>query len=173
MHWELHKYCVIVCACAKVLTVFGQWSMVCAVNGLWCLDVISCILAACLLCLSGRSPEADGSCVCVCVCVCFCRKLSRARSPRPLKIKRWNMQCKLNAILSWNKIGEFWIGALLWSDCVIYIWLLTLTAVFFCCPESVEEQPSYNRLLFNLVVPSLLQGRQRAKLNQDNPGRQR
>ena len=47
-----------------------------------------------LLCLSGQSPEAYGShrvfvcvCMCVCVCVCFCRKLSRARSLHPLKIK--------------------------------------------------------------------------------------
>ena len=40
--------------------------------------------------------------------------------------------------------------ALLWSYGVIYVWLLTLMAIFRC-PESVEEQPAYKGLLFNLV----------------------
>ena len=40
----------------------------------------------------------------------------------------------------------------------------------FRCPGSVEKQPAYNRLLFNLVVLSVPQGRQWAKLNRDNPG---
>ena len=52
---------------------------------------------------------------------------------------------------------------------MIYVRLLTLTAVFRC-PESIEEQAAYKGLLFNLVpvVPSVPQGRQRAELNQDN-----
>ena len=104
-------------------------------------------------------------------CLCFRRKLSRARSPRPLKIKRWNLQCKLNTILSWNEIGGFWIDGFiveLWRDlCSV----AHLTAVFRC-PESVEEQPAYNGLVFNLVVPSVphVQSRQWAKLNRENPG---
>ena len=53
------------------------------------------------------------------LCLCVCAKLSRALSPCPLKIKHWNLQCKLNTILSWNKIGGFWIGSFiveLWCD---------------------------------------------------------
>ena len=74
-----------------------------------------------LLCLGGRSPRHTVVvvCLCVCMCVCFRRKLSRARSPRPLKIKLWNLQCKLNTILSWNESGGFWIGGFivkLWHD---------------------------------------------------------
>ena len=46
-----------------------------------------------------RPTEAYGSRR-VFVCLCFRRKLSRARSPRPLKIKRLNLQRKLNTILS-------------------------------------------------------------------------
>ena len=57
------------------------------------------------------------------------------------------------------KLVDFGLVALLWSYGVIYVRLLTLTAVFRC-PESVEEQPAYNGLLFNLVVPSGPQGRQ-------------
>ena len=57
------------------------------------------------------------------------------------------------------KLVNFGLGALLWSYGVIYVQLLTLTAVF-CCPESVEKQPDYNGLLFNLAVPSVPQGRQ-------------
>ena len=57
------------------------------------------------------------------------------------------------------KLVDFGLVALLWSYGVIYIRLLTLTAAFRCL-ESVEEQPAYNRLLFNLVVPSVPQGRQ-------------
>ena len=111
--------------------------------------------------------------VCLCVCLCFCRKLSRAPSPHQLKIKHWNVQCKLNAILSWNEIGECWIDGFiveLWCDLHL---VAHLDSCFFCCPESVEKQPDYNRLLFYLVVPSVPQGRQWAKLNRDNPGRWR
>ena len=57
------------------------------------------------------------------------------------------------------KLVDFGLMALLWSYGVIYIRLLTLTAVFHCL-ESVEEQPAYNGLLFNLVVLSVPQGRQ-------------
>ena len=57
------------------------------------------------------------------------------------------------------KLVDFGLMALLWSYGVIYVWLLTLTAIFRC-PESVEEQPAYNGLLFNLAVPSVPQGRQ-------------
>ena len=102
----------------------------------------------------------------MCLCVCFCRKLSRARSPRPLKIKHWNMQCKRTTILFWNEIGGFWIGWFiveLWPD-------LRLVAHLDGCfrsPETVEEQAAYNGLLFNLVVPSVPQGRRWAKLNWD------
>ena len=58
------------------------------------------------------------------------------------------------------KLVNVGLMALLWSYGVIYIWLLTLTAVFFCRPELVEKQPDYNGLLFYLVVPSVPQGRQ-------------
>ena len=57
------------------------------------------------------------------------------------------------------KLVDFGLMAILWSYGVIYVQLLTLTAVFRCL-ESVEEQPAYNGLLFNLVVPSVPQGRQ-------------
>ena len=60
------------------------------------------------------------------------------------------------------KLVDFGLVALLWSYGVIYIQLLTLTAVFRR-PESVEEQAAYKGLLFNLVVPYLYtvpQGRQ-------------
>ena len=57
------------------------------------------------------------------------------------------------------KLVDFGLVALLWSYGVIYVRLLTLTAVFRC-PESVEEQAAYKGLLFNLVVPSVPQGRQ-------------
>ena len=64
------------------------------------------------------------------------------------------------------KLVNFGLVALLWSYGMIYGWLLTLTAVFRCL-ESVEEQAANNGLLFNLVVPSVSQGRQWGKLNQD------
>ena len=47
-------------------------------------------------------------CVCEWVSVSF-REILFAFSPQSLNIKDWNVQCKLNAMLSWNKIGEFWI----------------------------------------------------------------
>ena len=105
----------------------------------------------------------------MCLCVCLCRKLSRVHSLPPLKIKHRNMQCKLNAILSWNEIGEFWIGGSigeLWRD---LHW--SPGWIFFCCPKSVEEQAVYNKLLFNLAV---LSGQwATCKLNLDKPGRWR
>ena len=64
------------------------------------------------------------------------------------------MQCYLVM-----KLVDFGLVALLWSYGVIYVRLLPLTAVFRC-PESVEEQAAYKGLLFNLVVPSVPQGRQ-------------
>ena len=57
------------------------------------------------------------------------------------------------------KLTDFGLVALLWSYGVIYVQFFTLTAVFHCL-ESVEEQAAYEGLLFNLVVPSVLQGRQ-------------
>ena len=57
------------------------------------------------------------------------------------------------------KLVDFGLMALLWSYGVIYVRLLTLTAVFRC-PESVQEQAAYKGLLFSLVVPSVPQGRQ-------------
>ena len=57
------------------------------------------------------------------------------------------------------KLADFGLVALLWCYGMIYVRLLTLTAVFHC-PESIEEQAAYKGLLFNLVVPSVLQGRQ-------------
>ena len=46
----------------------------------------------------------------LCLCVCLCRKPSAAHSLCLLKIKRWNVQCKLitQQLLYWNKIGGFW-----------------------------------------------------------------
>ena len=107
--------------------------------------------------------------VCLCVCACFRRKL-----PELVLRVRWKLSSKIcNANLTQyyleKKLVDFGLVALLWSYGMIYIRLLTLTAVFRCL-ESVEEQPAYNRLLFSLVVPSVPQGRQWAKLNQDNPG---
>ena len=64
------------------------------------------------------------------------------------------------------KLVDFGLMALLWSYGMIYVRLLTLMSVFHC-PEFVEEQPAYNGLLFNLVVPSVPRGRQWAKLNRD------
>ena len=112
------------CSVCKFVLIYCSWG---AGSEPWgtCVDGVSCLSGGChsiiclfahmffyLLCLGGRSPEAYGGhhvCVCVCVfvCVCFRRKLSRAHSLHPLKIKHWNLQCKLNAILSWNEIGGF------------------------------------------------------------------
>ena len=72
------------------------------------------------------APEAYGSHrVCLWVSESFCEIAVRI-SPQALKIKAWNMQCKLNAVLSWNEIGGFWISSFiveLWHD------LLTSMAV--------------------------------------------
>ena len=81
------------------------------------------------------------------LCV-FLRILFATCFPCPLKVKRWN------TILSWNEIGGFWIGSIVWS-----FMLFTLNAVF-PCPKSVKDQAAYNGLLVNLTVPSVLQGRQ-------------
>ena len=61
------------------------------------------------------------------------------------------MQCKLNAVLSWNEIGEFWSISFiveLGRD------LLTLTAVA-SNPESSEEQIPHNKLLINITVQTV------------------
>ena len=50
------------------------------------------------------------------------------------------------------KLMDFGLAAILWSYGVIYVRLLTLTAVFRCL-ESVEEQAAYKGLFFNLIVP--------------------
>ena len=75
----------------------------------------------------------------VCVCMCVSTKsLSRARSPCPLKIKRWNVQCKLNAILSWNEIWGFWIDGFiveLWRDLCCSPWQL-----FFPVPSPSKSK---------------------------------
>ena len=73
------------------------------------------------------------ACVCEWVSVSF-REVLFAFSPWSLNIKGWNVHCKLNAMLSWNRIGEFWI-----KDFIVELWrdLLTLTTVFHY-PESVE-----------------------------------
>ena len=85
--------------------------------------------------------------VCVCEWVSF-REILFAFSPWSLNIKGWNVQCKLNAMLSWNRIGEFWI-----RDFIVQLWrnLLTLTTVFHY-PESADKQAAQNRLLSNLTV---------------------
>ena len=83
---------------------------------------------------------------------------------RSLKIKAWNVQCKLNAVLSWNEIGEFWISSFiveLWHD------LLTSTAVA-SNPESSEEQIPHSRLLINMTVQSVQQFRRRLEWNPEN-----
>ena len=101
-------------------------------------------------------------CVCVWVsvgvCVCFCRKLSRARSQHLLKSAE-TYNASLTQYYLEMKLVDFGLVALLWSYGVNYIRLLTLTAIFRC-PESIEEQPAYNGLLFSLVFPSVPQGRQ-------------
>ena len=120
------------------------------------------------LCLGGRSPEAYGSRVFVCV--------SAESFPELVLRVCWKLSTETcNASLTQYylemKLVDFGLVALLWSYGMIYVQLLTLTAVFHC-PESVKEQAAYKGLLFNLVVPSLPQGRQWAKLNQD-PGHRR
>ena len=48
-------------------------------------------------------------------------------SPQSLKIKDWNVQCKLNAVLSWNRIGEFWIRGVC---CRVMAWFAHLYGCF-------------------------------------------
>ena len=102
----------------------------------------------------GGAPEAYGSRrVFVSLWVQSFREKVVRISPRALKIKAWNVQCKLNTVLSWNEIGGFWIISFiveLWRD------LFTLTAVA-SNPESSEEQIPYNRLLINMTVQSVQQ----------------
>ena len=81
-----------------------------------------------------------------------------------MKIRDWNVQCKLTAVLSWNRIGEFWIRGFvvkLWRD------LLTLMAVA-SSPESSKEQIPHNRLLINMTVQSVQQIRRRPEWNPEN-----
>ena len=101
--------------------------------------------------------------VVLCVCVSF-REIAVRVSPRSLKIKASNMQCKLIAVLSWNEIGGFWISSFiveLWHD------LLTSTAVA-SNPESSEEQIPHSRLLINMTVQSVQQFRRRLEWNPEN-----
>ena len=50
--------------------------------------------------------------------------------------------------------------------CGVMAWCTLLTSMaVFPGPKSIEEQAAYNRLLFNLTVPSVPQDRQWAKLN--------
>ena len=100
----------------------------------------------------------QSSCVCVCACVSaesfpelvlrICRKLSAETCNASL------MQYYLEM-----KLVDFGLMALLWSYGVIYVRLLTLTAVFRC-PESVEEQPAYNGLLSFQLGSSICTTRQ-------------
>ena len=103
--------------------------------------------------LVGGALEAYCSChVCLWVSESF-RGIAVCISLQSLKIKAWNAQCKLNAVLSCNDFGEFWISSFiveLWRD------LLTSTAVA-SNPESSEEQIPHNRLLINMTVQSVQQ----------------
>ena len=58
------------------------------------------------------------------------------------------------------KLVDFGLVTLLWSYGMIYVRLLTLTAVFRC-PESSEEQIPHSRLLINMTVQSAQQFRRR------------
>ena len=98
--------------------------------------------------------------------------VSAERFPELVLHVRWKLSTETcNASLTQYylemKLVDFGLVALLWSYGVIYVRLLTLTAVF-CCRESVEEQAAYKGLLCNLVVPSVPQGRQWAEVNRDN-----
>ena len=103
------------------------------------------------------APEAYGSrrvCLFVSkwVSESFCEIAIRI-SPRALKIKAWNVQCKLNAVLSWNEIGEFWI-----SSFVVKLWRDLLTSMAVASnPEFSEEQIPHDRLLINMTVQSVQQ----------------
>ena len=109
-------------------------------------------------------PEAYGSRH-VFVCV-FPQKAFQSSFSTSAENKHWNMQYKLTTILFWNEISGFWIGGFiveLWHD----LRLVAHLDSFFRSLETVEEQAAYKGLLFNLVVPSVPQGRQWAKLNRD------
>ena len=123
-----------------------------------------------LLCLGVWSPEAYGSHR-VFVCVCFRRKLSRARSPHPLKIKHWNLQCKLNTILSWNETGGFGI-----DDFIVELWRDLRSVAHldgrFSLSGVRRRATCLQRTSFQLGS-SICTTRQ-TKLNRDNPpGRRR
>ena len=128
----------------------------------------SCRLTSLLITtlLSSYASVGGAQRLVVCLCVCFRRKLSRAHSPRPLKIKRWNLQGKLNTILSWNEIGGFWIGGFvveLWRDLRSVAHLDGYLSL-----STVRRRAScLQRTAFNLVVPSVPQGRQWTRLNWD------
>ena len=69
-------------------------------------------LSSLLLWLSGRRPgDIHGSRCVLCDCEWVISRDSFHVSPQLLKIKDWNVQCKLNTKWSWNRIGEFWIRA--------------------------------------------------------------
>ena len=74
------------------------------------------------------------------------------------------MQCKLNAVLFWNEISEFWI-----SSFTVELWLDLLTSKAVASnPESSTQQITDNRLLINMTVQSVQQIRQRPKWNPEN-----
>ena len=93
-----------------------------------CVCVRACVCACMCVCM------CVCVCVCVCMCVCVCVWVCVSHSVRQLfafslqllKIKDWNVQCKLITVLSWNEISGFWNSSFiveLWCD------LLTLMAV--------------------------------------------
>ena len=125
------------------------------------------MLSCCYALVGGAHQRHTVVVVCVCVCVCVCvsfREILFAFSPQSLNIKDWNVQCKLNAMLSWNRIGEFWI-----KDSIVELWrdLLTLMAVA-SSSESSEEQIPHNRLLINMIVQSVQQIWWRPEWNPEN-----
>ena len=95
----------------------GQWEIITWLLLAWwpgdeASVCVSCV-CVCVVCVCH-------SCVCVCVCVCvsFCEIHVVVRIFLHDR-KGWNVQCKLNAILFWNIIGEFWIRGFiveLWCD---------------------------------------------------------
>ena len=110
-------------------------------------------------------PKAYGSRrarACARVCVSF-REILFAFSPQSPNIKDWNVQCKIKAMLYWNRIGEFWI-----RDFIVELWRDLLTLTVASSPESSKEQIPHNRLLINMTVQSVQQIRRRPEWNPEN-----
>ena len=95
--------------------------------------------------MGGAIKAYSSHCVCVCVCVCesFC-EIFVCIPLRSLKSKDWNVQSKLNAVLSWKRIGKFWIKYFiveLWCD------FLTFTA---CRKVSSPRQTAFQLPQYHL-----------------------